>query len=59
MKVLQEDVKRGVGKVEDIIGVGPIEQVIEQAKDELELVEEMKGWKPWENEKELKIEIID
>ena len=35
-------------KVEAAIGEGQLEELIEQAKDELELIPRMVEWKPWE-----------
>lgn len=51
--------------IEDIekqLGVGQIEEVIEQANDELELIPYMAKWQPWATEagaSPAKIEVID
>lgn len=62
LKVVDEEGEKGVDEVEKMLGVGPIEEVIEQAKDELNLIPEMVKWQPWKTEdgkEPIKIEIID
>lgn len=50
--------------IEDRLGVGYIEEVIEQAQDELELIPHMKKWAPWESKDgstptKVNIEVLD
>lgn len=37
-----------VAEFEKKVGVGLVEEVIQQARDEIGLIERMKEWKPWE-----------
>lgn len=37
-----------VEEIEEAIGCGPIESLMDHARDELELIPEMADWKPWE-----------
>ncbi|KXS15595.1 hypothetical protein M427DRAFT_56668 [Gonapodya prolifera JEL478] len=37
-----------VSKIEHEIAAGQMEELIQQAQDELGLLEKVKGWKPWE-----------
>lgn len=51
-----------VTEIESKLGLGQIEEVIEQAHDELELIPHMAQWKPWEiadGKSPAKIELID
>lgn len=41
--------------IESSIGVGQIEELVAQAKDELRLVSQMASWKPWEFEHRIKV----
>jgi ETC complex I subunit conserved region len=48
--------------VEAKLGIGQIEEVIEQAKDELDLIPHMAKWQPWkvpDGRAPVKIELID
>lgn len=51
-----------IAKIEAKLGIGQIEEVIEIAQDELDLIPHMAEWKPWENSEgnfPVKIELID
>lgn len=51
-----------IDKIESILNVGQIQEVIEQAEDELELIPHMAEWKPWQlhdDEKPVNIEVLD
>ncbi len=51
-----------VEEIEQRLGLGQIEEVIEQAEDELELIPCMAKWKPWATKpgfSPAKIEVID
>lgn len=51
-----------IADIEAKFGIGPIEEVIEIAQDELELIPHMTAWKPWEvadDKPGVKIELID
>lgn len=51
-----------IEEIEATLGVGQIEEVIEQAQDELELIPHMAAWAPWETAdgaEAVKIELID
>lgn len=56
------DSHTSVEEIEQRLGLGQIEEVIEQADDELELIPHMAKWKPWATKPDTspaKIEIID
>ncbi|XP_046853293.1 NADH dehydrogenase [ubiquinone] 1 alpha subcomplex subunit 5-like [Xenia sp. Carnegie-2017] len=42
------EMERNIEELEKKIGCGQIEEVIQQAKDELTLAEKMKEWEPWQ-----------
>lgn len=51
-----------IAKIENALSVGQIQEVIEQAEDELELIPHMVEWKPWEmkeGEKPVVINVVD
>lgn len=51
-----------ISEIEKTLGVGFVEEIIEQARDELELVPHMAQWEPWKTEDgkpPVKIELID
>lgn len=51
-----------IADVEAKFGIGQIEEVIEIAQDELDLIPHMAAWKPWEvaeGKPDVKIELID
>lgn len=51
-----------ITKIESTLNVGQIQEVIEQAEDELELIPHMVEWKPWEmkeGEKPVVIDVLD
>lgn len=51
-----------IDEIEEALGVGPIEEVIEMAQDELDLVPHMAQWQPWavpEGKEKVSIELID
>lgn len=51
-----------VDEIERLLGIGQIEEIIEQANDELELIPFMAKWKPWATESGVppaKIEVTD
>jgi NADH dehydrogenase (ubiquinone) 1 alpha subcomplex subunit 5 len=48
--------------IESKLGVGPITEVLEQARDELDLIPHMVEWQPWnmgDGQGPVKIELID
>lgn len=60
LAILQES--NDIADVEAKFGIGQIEEVIEIAQDELELIPHMAAWKPWEvaeGKPGVKIELID
>lgn len=51
-----------VAELETRLGLGLIEEIIEQANDELDLIPHMSQWKPWEmpeGQHPVRIELID
>src|SRR5262249_819783 len=46
MKILRGSI---VTSLEEEFGEGKLEEMIEQAQEELVLIEQMAGWKPWED----------
>lgn len=44
-----------VAEIEGAIGEGQIEEMYEEAKDELALIPKMRAWKPWEFDHEIEI----
>lgn len=49
-------------KIEAILNIGQVQEIIEQAENELELIPHMADWKPWEmqdGKKPVVIEIVD
>jgi NADH dehydrogenase (ubiquinone) 1 alpha subcomplex subunit 5 len=48
LSVLEQEAD--INAVEEMIGAGQVEELIEQAEDELALIPEMAEWKPWEDE---------
>lgn len=46
-------------KIEKVLNLGQIQEVIEQAEDELELIPRMIAWKPWEVQDGHKPVVID
>jgi NADH dehydrogenase (ubiquinone) 1 alpha subcomplex subunit 5 len=60
LKIIQEN--DSVESIEAKLGVGQIEEILEQARDELELIPHMADWEPWKLEQgqsPVKIELID
>ncbi|CAN8067869.1 unnamed protein product [Agarophyton chilense] len=60
MGIISEN--QDINKIEKTLNVGQIEEVIEQAEDELQLIPRMIEWKPWEmkdGEKPVVITVID
>lgn len=60
LKIIAEE--EDCDKIENMLGIGQIEEVIEQAKDELELIPHMAEWEPWkmpEGKEPVKINVID
>lgn len=60
LAILEES--NDIADVEAKFGIGQIEEVIEIAQDELELIPHMTAWKPWEvaeGKPDVKIELID
>lgn len=54
--------EQNIDNIEATLGVGQIEEVIEQANDELELIPHMAKWAPWkmaENATKPKIEVLE
>lgn len=47
-------------KIEQILNVGQMPEIIEQAQDELDLIPYMANWKPWETDgkKPATIEVV-
>lgn len=51
-----------IEEIENKLGLGQIEEVMEQARDELDLIPHMAQWQPWnvgEGKSPVKIELID
>lgn len=56
------EAEENIDAIEEKLGVGQMEEIIEQAQDELELIPHMAEWQPWavkDGEKPAKIEVID
>jgi NADH dehydrogenase (ubiquinone) 1 alpha subcomplex subunit 5 len=56
------DGSEDIADVEEKLGIGQLEEVIEIAQDELRLIPHMAEWKPWEVSEAMppvKIELID
>jgi NADH dehydrogenase (ubiquinone) 1 alpha subcomplex subunit 5 len=57
-KVVKES--ETVEAIEERVGAGLVEELIEQAKNELQLIPKFKEWKLWEGDAEkIKINILD
>lgn len=51
-----------IEKIEAMLNIGQVQEIIEQAENELELIPRMADWKPWEmqdGKKPAVIEIVD
>eukprot|EP00245_Coleochaete_scutata_P004100 TRINITY_DN16353_c0_g1_i1.p1 TRINITY_DN16353_c0_g1~~TRINITY_DN16353_c0_g1_i1.p1 ORF type:complete len:151 (-),score=29.80 TRINITY_DN16353_c0_g1_i1:206-619(-) len=57
LKVCEEETS--TSSLEKKIGSGQVEELIWQAKDELELIPKMAEWKPWEAPEGHKVEIVE
>jgi NADH dehydrogenase (ubiquinone) 1 alpha subcomplex subunit 5 len=57
LKVCQEEEEHE--RIEQRIGCGQVEELIEQAKDELELIPQLAEDKPWDVPEGYKVEIIE
>lgn len=51
-----------ISKIEETLNIGQVQEIIEQAENELELIPHMGDWKPWEmkaGKKPAVINVID
>lgn len=60
MDVIKDN--KDVQKIEALLNIGQIQEIIEQAENELELIPHMEQWKPWEMkgaQKRAVIKVVD